>query len=107
MILYYQFHSNTDKVNIMIPITAHDIQMLLCNYIKKVRKENKVTAETLANRTGISVNTIRKFEQNGQLSLRNFIIIYTFLAGDQKLLNLSESDIPSTPTTIHEVNKID
>lgn len=91
----------------MTLITAHDIQMLLCNYIKKVRRENKITAEKLANRTGISVNTIRKFEQNGQLSLRNFIIIYTFLAGDQKLLNLSDSDIPSTPTTIHEVNKID
>lgn len=91
----------------MIPITAHDIQMLLCNYIKKVRRKNKITAEGLANSTGISVNTIRKFEQNGQLSLRNFIIIYTFLAGNQKLLNLSESGTPSMPTTIHEVNKID
>lgn len=91
----------------MIPITAHDIQMQLCEYIKKTRRDNKITAEILSNRTGISVNTIRKFEQNGQMSLRNFIIIYTYLSGNKSILRLTKQHNPSLPTNINEVNKND
>ena len=50
-----------------------DVAKNLASRLKNVRKRKKITQKILADRSGVSYATLRKFEQTGQISLESLI----------------------------------
>ncbi|MFY8328152.1 hypothetical protein [Pseudoalteromonas sp. ZZD1] len=56
--------------------TAYDLQVDLKVFIKSVRKKDKLGVQKLAALSGVAYATIRKFESSGNISLRQFLMLY-------------------------------
>ena len=71
--------------------------------IKQRRLEKNLSRNKLAELSGVSAATLRKFEDEGKISLESFIAIAVSLGYSEELLKLME-----TPryTTIEELNNI-
>ncbi|WFE86143.1 MULTISPECIES: helix-turn-helix domain-containing protein [Parabacteroides] len=71
--------------------------------IKQRRLEKNLSRNKLAELSGVSAATLRKFEDEGKISLESFIAIAVALGYSEELLKLME-----TPryTTIEELNDI-
>lgn len=71
--------------------------------IKQRRLEKNLSRNKLAKLSGVSAATLRKFEDEGKISLESFIAIAVALGYSEELLKLME-----TPryTTIEELNDI-
>ena len=71
--------------------------------IKQRRLEKNLSRNKLAELSGVSAATLRKFEDEGKISLESFIAIVVALGYSEELLKLME-----TPryTTIEELNDI-
>lgn len=71
--------------------------------IKQRRLEKNFSRNKLAELSGVSAATLRKFEDEGKISLESFIAIAVALGYSEELLKLME-----TPryTTIEELNDI-
>ena len=71
--------------------------------IKQRRLEKNLSRNKLAELSGVSAATLRKFEDEGKISLESFIAIAVALGYSEELLKLME-----TPryTTIEELNNI-
>lgn len=71
--------------------------------IKQSRLEKNLSRNKLAELSGVSAATLRKFEDEGKISLESFIAIAVALGYSEELLKLME-----TPryTTIEELNDI-
>ncbi|SON50987.1 helix-turn-helix domain-containing protein [Vibrio tapetis] len=55
--------------------TAFDVQLELKDFVKERRKQQKLSVEALADRSGVPYSTIRKFERTGNISLRQFLML--------------------------------
>lgn len=64
------------------------------------RKRNKITIKELAERSGISYSSIRRFEKLGEISFVSLIKIASVLNLEDQLITLFSE---SVPTTIEEV----
>ena len=49
--------------------TADEIDMDLAQRVTRIRKRKKITQGDLGNMSGVSLGSIRRFEQSGQISL--------------------------------------
>ena len=63
--------------------TAYDLQMDLKEFIKSARKKDKLSVQKMALLSGVPYATIRKFESTGNISLRQFLMLYEAI-GDLK-----------------------
>lgn len=84
--------------------TAFDVQIELKNYLKQSRKQHKLSVEVLAEQSGVPYSTIRKFENTGNISLRQFLMLLEAL-GDLKQLRDLYRKRDSEPANIDEVLK--
>ncbi|SHF91287.1 helix-turn-helix domain-containing protein [Vibrio gazogenes] len=84
--------------------TAYDIQLELKEFIKQSRKQQKLTVEALANRSGVPYSTIRKFENSGNISLRQFLMLFEAVGDIGQIRSLIQAH-PSEPKSIDEVLK--
>ena len=57
--------------------TAFDVQLELKDFIKQRRKQQKLSVEALAQCSGVPYSTIRKFENTGNISLRQFLMFFS------------------------------
>lgn len=65
-----------------MPLSAvgvHEIQLTLCAEVKQRRKKLKISREKLSLTTGVPAPTIKKFEATGQISLRQFLLLWLTL----------------------------
>ena len=53
--------------------TPYEITVLLGERMKQLRKEQKMSREEMANRSGVPASTLRKFEQTGAVSLESLL----------------------------------
>lgn len=84
--------------------TAFDVQLELKDYLKQSRKQHKLSVERLAEQSGVPYGTIRKFENSGNISLRQFLMLLEVLGGLTHLRELyKERDLE--PASIDEVLK--
>jgi transcriptional regulator with XRE-family HTH domain len=81
--------------------TPYDVQLDLKEFIKTSRKNQKLTVEALAIKSGVPNSTIRKFESTGNISLRQFLMIYDAVCQLDDLQKLTR--VVSTPKSIQEV----
>ncbi|MBR1375345.1 MAG: helix-turn-helix transcriptional regulator [Cardiobacteriaceae bacterium] len=80
----------------------NEVQKLLTQYLHTQRKKKHFSRDELAKRSGVPASTIRKFENTGQISLRQFLALWLVLDDMEKLVALSK-EIPTMPKTIEEV----
>lgn len=83
--------------------TPYDIQLAFKHHLKEVRKCQKLSVDSLAKTSGVPNSTIRKFESTGNISFRQFLMLYGALS------NLSDFDrltkVENIPRSIEEVLK--
>jgi len=68
--------------------TPNEIAKSLANQIKKIRKNLKISQEVLAQKSGVSLGSIKRFETKYEISLQSFIKIAIALDLDSDFENL-------------------
>ncbi|MEA3465233.1 MAG: transcriptional regulator [Thermodesulfobacteriota bacterium] len=81
-----------------------DIQQLLADAIRKKRKGLKLSRQTLAERSTVPASTIKKFETTGQISLRQFLLLWQCVDDLSAIVDLLKKP-QEHPRTIDEVLK--
>lgn len=84
--------------------TAFDVQLELKDFIKQRRKQQKFSVEALAQCSGVPYSTIRKFENTGNISLRQFLMLLESVSSLNDIENLTKQS-NQEPTSIDEVLK--
>ncbi len=64
-------------------------QKKLANNARAKRLQMDLTQEGLANRSGVPLRTLRKFEQEGAISLESFLKLYMVLGGLDDIIEAS------------------
>lgn len=83
-------------------LSAADTQSALCQWLKGQRKTLKLSRKALAQRSTVPAPTIKKFETTGQISLRQFLLLWQSVDDISRLHSLT---LPLTkePNSIDEV----
>lgn len=85
-------------------IDEQDVQQALCTHLHHKRKQMKLSRAKLAERSGVPAATIKHFESTGQISLRQFLLLWLCLDDLNRMYELTKTDkTQAMPTTIEEV----
>lgn len=83
-------------------LTPSEVQEQLAAAVLAKRKSRKWSRQTLAERSTVPAPTIKKFETTGQISLRQFILLWQCVDKLENLRTLIKEDEVS-PSSIDEV----
>ena len=83
-------------------VTANDVQQQLALAVRTKRKQIKLSRNALAEKSTVPASTIKKFETTGQISLRQFILLWQCVDSLENLLTISKEE-PYQPSSIDEV----
>ena len=72
--------------------TPYDLQIELSQFVRRVRKNKKISVKTLSQTSGVPDSTIRKFESTGEVSLRQFLMLYAELGDLSKMKKLTQKE---------------
>lgn len=97
--LWYHF-----EMTLLSLFSANDVQKNLAQTIRRKRREVKLSRQALAERSTVPATTIKKFETSGQISLRQFILLWQSLDSLERLNELTRIQ-PDQPRSIEEVLK--
>ncbi len=89
-------------VSLLSLLSPTDVQQQLALFIRQKRKQLKLSRQRLAERSTVPAPTIKKFETTGQISLRQFILLWQCVDKLERLSDLSKSP-PHRPRSIDEV----
>ncbi|MYL22319.1 helix-turn-helix domain-containing protein [Vreelandella massiliensis] len=87
-------------------LTASDIQHELANAVRRRRRELKWSRSALAERSGVPAPTIKRFETTGQISLRQFLLLWQCVDRLERVAVLA-APTSDTPRSIEEVLRDD
>ena len=90
----------------MIFISPAKAQKKLAQSIRDRRLVLELTQEGLAERSGVALSTLRKYEQKGIISLDSFLKLLSVVGGLEELINNLEPN-KATFKTIDDVLKVD
>src|SRR5690606_7122599 len=76
-------------------ISVSKAQQKLAENIRDRRLLMELTQEGLAERSGVPLSTLRKFEQKGSISLESFLKLLMVIGGLEDIINVLK---PSKPT---------
>lgn len=87
-------------------ITPIEIDKLIAERIRNIRKRKKISQEKLSEKSGVSLGSVKRFESSGEISLISLTKIAIALNCENELERLFE-DIPfeSIQEVIDEQNK--
>lgn len=80
--------------------TPNDIDRDIAGRIRKLRRRRKISQKELSERSGVSLGSVKRFEQSGEISLRSLTKIAMALRIDGELCDLFV-DVP--PESIEEI----
>ncbi|MGB3917995.1 XRE family transcriptional regulator [Thiothrix litoralis] len=83
-------------------VTATDVQQQLADAVRERRKRMKLSRRLLAERSTVPEATIKKFETSGQISLRQFILLWQCVDQLERLAALGKP-VAASPRSIEEV----
>ena len=89
-------------------VTSSKAQIKLAENIRQRRLGMDLTQEGLAERSGVPLPTLRKFEQKGTISLESFLKLQMVVGGLEAMLNaleLSEQIFASIDEVLEDDNK--
>ncbi len=85
-------------------VSVHDVQTDLRQWLRDQRKKRKWSRDDLAEQSLVPAATIKKFETTGQISLRQFLMLWQSVDELSRLQQLtSSSHAKPLPTSIDEV----
>lgn len=90
----------------MLLITLAKAQKKLADNLRSRRLSMGFTQEGLAERSGVALPTLRKFEQKGSISLESFVKLLLAVGGLEEIIEATKPMKP-TFTSIDEVLKRD
>ncbi|WP_312901068.1 helix-turn-helix domain-containing protein [Chryseobacterium taichungense] len=79
----------------MLLISLSKAQKVIANTVRDRRLLMELTQEGLAERSGVALSTLRKFEQKGLISLDSFLKILMVVGGLEELLDALQTDKPA------------
>ena len=89
--------------------TTGEIAQLLAKQVKELRLLNKWKRSTLAERSGVSESSLRRFEQTARISLENFLKLLSALGRLDEMDDLlhppSAKSIDELETRKHKLSK--
>lgn len=76
----------------------HEVAESLTAKVRQRRKAKKLSQEQLANKSGVSFGSIKRFERTGQISLESLLKIAMVLGhlNDFETLFVSQSELPAS-----------
>jgi transcriptional regulator with XRE-family HTH domain len=90
----------------MLLITAPKAQKILAEHVRSRRLELNLTQARLSERSGVALPTLRKFEQQGSVSLETFLKLLMVVGGLDEMLKAVQPS-PMQFTSIDEVLSAD
>ena len=85
--------------------SADDIAMKIANDFRARRIEKNLTREQVAEKSGVAVSNIIRFEQKGLISLKNLIGIAVSLEYTSEIKNVFEQPKYSTMEELSQIRK--
>jgi ribosome-binding protein aMBF1 (putative translation factor) len=82
-------------------VSPFDVQLELSQFVKKNRKNKGISVKSLSKKSGVPDSTIRKFEKTGEISLRQFLILYGEIGKLSDIQKLTQR--ANTPSSLDEV----
>ena len=71
--------------------TPKELNMILADRIAKIRKRRKISQKALSAKSGVSLGSLKRFEQTGEISLLSLSKIAIALEIDGELESLFEN----------------
>lgn len=68
--------TSSDSNGLLALWTPGDVQVQLSEYLRKMRKDRKLSRRKLSEMSGVPEPTIKHFEMTGQISLRQFLLLW-------------------------------
>ncbi len=90
----------------MLFVSSSKAQKKLDENISERRLQMELTQEGLAERSGVSLSTLRKFEQKGSISLESFLKLLSVTGGLDEIVTALKPNKPNFKS-IDEVLKAD
>ncbi|SHO57649.1 helix-turn-helix domain-containing protein [Vibrio quintilis] len=86
----------------------HDVQQAFAAHLSRLREQEKLSRNALAERSCLPAATIKKFELTGQISFRQLLLLWQSLDSLERLFALTQNtpDEKAMPETIEEVLKV-
>jgi transcriptional regulator with XRE-family HTH domain len=85
-------------------LSVQDVQTDLSQWLRDQRKKHKWSRDDLAEKSLVPAATIKKFETTGQISLRQFLMLWQSVDDLARLQQLTKlANIKPMPTSIDEV----
>lgn len=84
-------------------LTPFDLQLEFSQFCKKARKMKGFSSKEFSEKTGVPDSTIRKFENTGEISFRQFLMLYAELGKLTELQKLTH--LTDSPKNLDEVLK--
>ena len=86
-----------------IPLrTAWDVQTSLAAAVRERRRARRLSRDALARLSTVPAATIKRFEASGQISLRQFLLLWQCVDGLDRFAALCEP-VAAAPTSIDDV----
>jgi len=82
--------------------TPADVQAQLASAVKRQRRQRKLSRRALARISTVPASTIKRFETTGQISLRQFVLLWQCVDELERLAALASPPEP-VPRSIDEV----
>lgn len=83
-------------------LSPSDVQTAFAVTVQRKRKQLKLSRQELAERSTVPAPTIKKFETTGQISLRQFILLWQCVDQLDNLMLLTQEQ-KNQPRSIEEV----
>ncbi len=85
-------------------LSSSDIQLSLSDWVKHQRKLCKYSRDELSKKSTVPTSTIRRFETTGQISLRQFLLLWQCVDNLDRINNLTKPNTTkSAPASIEDV----
>jgi len=94
-------HANDTAMKLCL-YSAHDVQTHLADAVRQRRKALRWSRQTLAERSLVPASTIKKFETTGQISLRQFLLLWQCVDDLARIDQLCQP-VETAPLSIEEV----
>ena len=79
----------------MLFISSSKARKKLVENVRERRLQMELTQEGLAERSGVPLSTLRKFEQKGNISLESFLKLLSVIGGLEEVINALKPNIPN------------
>lgn len=79
---------NTDFNFLFKAVTPQELNMEIAKRIRKVRRRRKISQQKLSEQSGVSLGSLKRFEQTGEISLLSLSKIAIALGLEREMQNL-------------------